>query len=348
MAFARPTLAELVDRVQQDFVSRLELAGAVLRRAVVYVLARVMAGAAHMLHGHLDWLSRQLFATTSEREYLLLDAAKYGMTPTPATFAEGTVTLTGVDGSVVPAGTVLQRPDGAQYATDEEVTIASGTATAHVIAALAGAAGTLPVGMQLSFESPVSGVQSTATVATSQDGNDEESTEAFRTRFLERLQNPPQGGATTDYIAWAKEVPGVTRVWVVRHEMGVGTVSVRFLRENDADPIPDSAEVAVVQAKLDEEKPVTAMVTALAPVPKLLNLTLAVTPDTSPVRAAVTAELTDMLRQDAEPGATLPLWKIRQAIGNSTGLTGYTLTSPSADVTHAVGELPKLGVITWV
>ncbi len=62
------------------------------------VLATVWAGAVHMLHGHLDWLSLQLFADTAEREFLLKQASLYGITPTPATFAAGTVLATGTDG----------------------------------------------------------------------------------------------------------------------------------------------------------------------------------------------------------------------------------------------------------
>lgn len=348
MAFARPTLAELVDRIQQDFVSRLALTGAVLRRSIVYVLSRVLAGAAHMLHGHLDWLARQLFADTSDRDYLLRQAGLFGVTPTAATYAGSTVTLTGTNGSVVPAGAVLLRSDGAEYTTAADATIASGTASATVSASLAGADGTLTADLVLSFESPVSGVDSTATVtASTQDGSDEESTEALRTRFLERLQNTPHGGATADYVAWAKEVPGVTRVWVGAGELGAGTAVVRFVRDNDADPIPASGEVTEVQAYLDEVRPVTAAVTVLAPVDAPLALTLSVTPDTSAVREAVEAELGDILVRVAEPGATLRLSQIRTAIGNAAGLTDYVLTSPAADVTHTAGEIPTLGVITW-
>jgi uncharacterized phage protein gp47/JayE len=349
MPFTRPTLPELVDRTQQDFVSRLSLAGAVLRRSMVYVLSRVLAGAAHMLHGHLDWLSRQLFAATAERLYLLRFASLFGIAPTAADYAEGTVLFTGSDGSVIPTGTVLLRSDGAQYVTDSEATVSSGEATASVTAVLAGADGTLLADLVLSFESPVAGVDSTATVtASTKDGRDEEGTESVRTRFVERLQSPPHGGADTDYIAWAKEVPGVTRVWVGAGELGAGTVLVRFVRDGDADIIPSAGEVDDVQTHLDEVRPVTAAVTALAPVETPLALTLEVTPDTSDVRAAVEAELTDLMEQTAAPGATLQLWTIRQAIGDAAGLTSYTLTSPSADVTHTAGQLATLGVITWM
>src|SRR5918912_3038716 len=107
MAFTRPTLSELVDRVQQDVVSRLKLSAPILRRSVVYVISRVVAGAAHMLHGNLEYLARQMFPDTSEAEYLVRQAALFGISRKPAAYASGDVTITGTNGSVIPAGTVL-------------------------------------------------------------------------------------------------------------------------------------------------------------------------------------------------------------------------------------------------
>lgn len=350
MAFDRPTLGELVDRIQEDFVSRLALVGAVLRRSVVYVLSRVLAGAVHMLHGFLEYLSRQLFPATSDREYLLRQASAYGLSPTAATYATGTAAATGTNGTVIPAGTVLLRSDGARYIVDADVTISAGTATVAVTAELAGAAGTLTVGVVLTFESPISGANSTAAVAASTaDGNDEESTEDFRVRFEGRLSDPPQGGAEADYLLWSKEVAGVTRVWVDGGGLGPGTVVVRFVRDNDVGSIiPSAGEVAAVQTHIDALRPVTAAVTVVAPIETALDLTLAVEPDTTAVREAVEAELEDLLLREAEPGATLLLSAIRTAIGTAAGLEDYTLTSPAADVTHTTGQLPVLGTITWV
>jgi uncharacterized phage protein gp47/JayE len=89
------------------------------------VLAAVWAGAVHMLHGHLVHLALQLFAKTAERAFLLIIGSMYGLTPTAATFATGTVTATGVDTTVIPVGTILVRDDGVTYTTDAEATIGS-------------------------------------------------------------------------------------------------------------------------------------------------------------------------------------------------------------------------------
>lgn len=348
MAFFRPTLSDLVASTQANFISRLDLAGAVLRRSMVNVLSRVVAGATHMLHGHLEYLSRQLFPDQSDDAYLVRQASIFGLAKTPAEYATAEVDLTGTDGTVIPEGTVLIRNDGAEYTVDADATIASEVATVSVTASVAGATGTLTEATELSFQSPISGVDSTATVSEStQDGTDEETTEALRTRLLEHLAEPAHGGNEADYIAWAKEVSGVTRVWVTPLGLGPGTVVVRFARDNDVDPIPDSGEVAEVQAKLDEEAPVHAVVTAVAPTDAPINFTIAVEPNTVAVKSAVEAELADLILRVAEPGGTVLLSAIRTAIGTAAGLTDYTLTVPAADVTHTANQLPSLGAITW-
>ena len=67
-------------------------------------------------------------------------------------------------------------------------------------------------------------------------GSDAETDESLRARVLRRIQKPPQGGAGYDYVAWALEVPGVTRAWVYPAEMGLGTVTVRFVRDLEQVP----------------------------------------------------------------------------------------------------------------
>lgn len=349
MAFARPTLTALVDRIQQDFISRLALVAPVLRRSMVYVLARVVAGAAHMLHGHLEFLSRQVFPDLSEGAYLDRQAAAFGLNRKEATFATGDVSVTGTNGTLVPLGSILLRSDGTQYETATEATIVAGVGTVTVFSVLAGAATACDAATPLTFESPIAGVNVEAEVGSGglAGAADQETDDALRTRLLERMQAPPHGGAPADYIAWAKELGGVTRAWVYPQEDGPGTVTVRFVRDDDASIIPDAGEVAVVQAHLNELAPATATVTVEAPVAVALNYTISVTPDTTATRAAVTAELVDLLRRTAKPGGSILASQIRVAVGVAEGVTDFTVTSPPSDVVHSTGQLAVHGVITW-
>jgi uncharacterized phage protein gp47/JayE len=351
MAFERPTLSELLDRIQQDFVSRLSLTGAILRRSIVYVLARVLAGVAHMLHGRLDFLSRQLFPDTAESQYLRRWADIYGLTPTAASYATGTVTLTGTNGSVATAGTILARADGQRYALDADATIASGTATAAVTALLAGANGTLEADQPLTFESPVVGISSSATVASSaEDGADPETDAALLVRLKERIAYAPQGGAAADYVAWAKQVAGVTRAWIYPQELGAGTVTVRPVRDGDGSGsaiIPSAGEIAAIQAYIDTKRPASANVTVVAPTAVARDFTVSITPDNATTRAAVEAQLADLIRRDVEPGGTLLFSQVNVAVGLADDVTDFEVTSPAADVNYATGELPIMGTVTF-
>lgn len=349
--FVRPTLPELVTRIEQDLISRLELVGsAMLRRAVARVLARVVAGAAHMMHGHLEFIAAQLFADTATGTFLVRLARLFGIDRTPAEFATGNATITGTNGTVIPIGTVLQRADGSTYTTNIEVTIALLTATVAVTAEIAGALANADAGAALAFESPIAGADATVLVAVGglSDGTDEELDEALRVRLIARMRNPPMGGSASDYEAWALEVPGVTRAWVYPLELGAGTVVVRFVRDNDVGSIiPSGGEVTAVQTHIGLKRPVTAAVTVSAPTAAPLNYTVHIVPDNSTTRAAVTAELTDLLAR-GEPGVTVLLSQNELAVGNAAGVTDFTLTVPAADVAHATGALATLGTITWV
>lgn len=353
--FVRPTLAELIDRVRGDLRGRLEIEGPLLRRAVVDVLGSVWGGAVHTLYGFLDWLAKQLHGHSAEREQLLRKAAMYGITPAPATFATGNVTAIGTPGSPIPIDTILRLDDSTAYrVTTGQAIDVSGLATLPVVAVLAGSAANLPEDASLTFESPIAGVNATATVAVDgiAGGEEEEGTEELRDRYLLRLREPPTGGSDQDYEAWALAVPGVTRAWVYPHELGLGTVVVRFVLDGETDIFPDAGAVAAVQAKLDAERLTTDEPTALAPTALAVNFTLHVVPDNADTRAAVAAELADLLVRVAAPGdgagrGTVLLSQARTAIGIAAGVTDYTLTVPAADVVPGIGELPKVGTITW-
>lgn len=360
MPFARPTLSELITRVRGDIRGRLGVDGPPLRRAMIDVLGAVVAGAVHTSYGLLDWLAKQPFGDTSDADMLKRQAAIEGISLVPATYSSGTATATGpigTVGQVLSLGAKLKLDSATEYVTTANATFVSdgGTpprakATLAIKAVLAGAAANVDAGTALTFESPVAGVDATATVdADITNGVDEETIDSLRARYLLRRREPPEGGADQDYIAWALAVPGVTRAWVYPNENGLGTVVVRFVRDNDVGSIfPDAGEVTAVQTALTGERPITAAVTAVAPTDLAVNFTVHITPDTTDTRAAVNAELADLLKRVGAPGTTVLLSAIRTALGTAEGVTDYVLTVPSADVALSVGQLPTVGTVTFV
>lgn len=356
MPFSRPDLPTLIDRVAADIESRMPGADARLRRSNLNVLARVLAGAAHGLYGYLDWLGKQILVDTAEAEFIERHANIWlpgGRLP--AAYAVGQVTATGIDGSVIPVGTRFRRADGVLYAAESEATIAGGSALVTVVAVEAGQAGNGAAGVSLALETPVSGVNAATLVTPGAltGGAEIESDEGLRARVLARIQQPPHGGSRQDYVAWALEVPGVTRAWCYPMESGDGTVTVRFVRDGDASIFPDAGEVAAVAAHIEEVRPVTAHVYVFAPVPVAVNFTIALTPSTSGVKAAVEASLRDLLLREAVPEGgsgegKILLSHIREAISLAAGETDHNLVAPVADVALTTGQMAVFGAITWV
>lgn len=347
MPFNRPTLQALIDRTRNDLLSRLA-ADDVLRRADAEVYARVVAAASHSLNGFIEYVAKQIIFDTAEAEFLERWASMWKVFRIESVAAHGQVTLSTNVGAVVPAGTVLKAFDGVEYQTDVEVTAVAINTVVDVTAVLAGSAGNRTTGQTLSFISPVDGVLPTGTASELSGGADEELDDSLRSRFIARIQRPPHGGADFDYHDWAREVAGVTRAWVYPNELGAGTVVVRFMRDNDVSPIPDAGEVAAVQAYIESVRPVAGELTVVAPVAVPLNLTIDVTPDTLAIRTAIEAEVRDFIRRESEPGGTLRISRLREAISTAAGENYHLLTTPSADVTVSSGQISTFGAITWV
>lgn len=353
MAWQRPTLTALIARTQADFTSRIDGITTILRRSVLGVLARVLAGACHEIYGYLAWLSRQILPDTAEAEFLERWARIWGVTRIAATYAAGTVSFSGENGSIIPAGTELQRQDEVTFRTDDAAVISGGAAIVSVTASESGADSNTEAGASLALTSSISGVTNTATVTTALAGGaDRETDSSLRARLVNRIQEPPHGGADFDYTAWALEVSGVTRAWTFPLWLGVGTVGVCFVRDDDDDIIPAATEIDEVQDYIDARRPVTVDLTVFAPTGVPLDFEITLTPNTATVQAAVQAELEDLLRREAEPedgagSGTILISHIREAISIAAGETDHVLTAPVANVTHGTGEMAIMGTITW-
>jgi len=354
MPFSRPSLEDLIERVITDIASRLPgVNQGLLRKSLAGILARAEAGAVHSLYGYLDFIALQAIPDTSTDEYLERWVSIFLTVPRKAaTFAAGTnaVAVTGLVGTVFQVGTVFVRSDGQQYTVNAEVTLTGTSGVLSVDAVTAGTAGNTAPGVALTLLQPVLGADSAAVVTGAGiiGGTDQETDASLKARLLRRIQQPPQGGSEADYETWALEVPGVTRAWVYPMQLGPGTVTVLIANDNGGTaPIPDAGIVAAAQAYINERKPVTAIVTVAAPTTLAVPMTIQLKPNTLATRAAVTAELADLFLREAQPGGTILISKLREAVSVATGVDDSRIDVPTANVVASVGAIPVLGTITF-
>lgn len=362
MAFNKPTLQEIIDRIVSDFNTRVDNATTFLRRSVFRIFGRVFGGAVHLVYGYIDFLKRQLFTTTADSEGLETLGSEYGIVRKVGTKAQGTGTATGTTGLTINAGTQLQSDSGFIYTVDSDVTLVAGTGSVSITAEEYGDDSNDEGGISLSFVTPIAGINSTITISVNgiTGGVDEESDDDLRDRILTRKRQPPHGGAEFDYEVWAKEVSGVTRAWSIPLYQGVGTIGLAFVRDDDADSIiPNETQMATVEAYvISHTDPLTGLTVGI-PVtaepgffmitlsPLAVNLNIKIYPNTTTVQDSIEERLQDLITNNGGPEQTVSLSQMYEAISSATSEVRSLIVSPVADVTAAVDEVHVLGSITY-
>jgi uncharacterized phage protein gp47/JayE len=348
---SRPTLQTLVNRITTDVQNAVGFATPLLPNSVLRVLAKVFAGSVHMLYGYIQYFSKQIFPDTAESAYLSEWASIWGITRQPASYAECVLTVTGIDGSDVPAGTLWIDPaNGIEYASNADVVIAGATAIT-VTATTSGSAGTPAAGDTMSLVNPVAGVDAASIVSNAGivPGEDTETDAALLTRLLARIQTPPQGGAATDYVAWARTISGVTRAWAYGGMFGPGTVGVTFVMDDQVgSPIPAGGTVAEVQAYINTVRPVTATVTVFAPTALPINFTIHLDTSTADAQTAIEAGLAAYISDAGYPGQTLLLTQLAAIVAENASGSDFVMTVPAANVPVGQSYMAVMGAITWV
>jgi uncharacterized phage protein gp47/JayE len=360
MPWLVPSLKEARILVRDQVRGKLEGADASIPNSVLRVLSDVTGAATHLVCQFVYWATQQLLPDTAEAEWLSRHASMWlknsdGTTGRKlATLAVGQVYLTGQAWQPVPIGQRLQNDAGLQYETTQTVFLGAGAVpTPTPTRALdPGAAGNMQSGQSLKLIQAPPGVDSEAAVIEMDFGADDETDDDLRTRVLLRIRNPPQGGAAIDYELWALSVPGVTRAWCYALEMGMGTVTVRFMMDvvrADEGGFPRQRDVITVADAIDKVRPVAVKdMFVVAPIRQRINVQIArLVPDTPTVRAAIGLSLQQMLRERAIPGQPIyAVWK-SYAIMSAPGVISFALQNAQDDLMQSPGHMPVLGNIVY-
>jgi uncharacterized phage protein gp47/JayE len=357
--FTIPTLEQIAKQCFGAFRSNLKGSDAALWPNNVAVAAKVIAGAMYGPYSFLGYISKQISPATAEGVFLTRHATDRGLSRLAPTYAEGTVILAADPTVTIGTGLVLQRADGLQYETLTGGTVGDdGTLEVDVRCTTTGKAGNTQAGVTLSLTSPIERVQTDHTVGDDGigAGADEENDASLRARILFLMANPPHGGAAHDYVIWAREVNGVTRVFVdpVTATNGRHTVGVWFMMDDSYDDgIPQPSDVTAVDDYIDDLRPAGAVVDIAAPTPVSVDVEISdLSPDTAAVRTAIEAELVELFRREPQVSTdtnpyTLHRSVISEAIAVATGEHNHTLVEPATDVLYITGTIPVLGTVSF-
>lgn len=352
MPYSVPTLRQIIASGALDLEASL---GTVLPKfGIELALNAAVSAAIRDAYDHQAWIVRQIIPTTESDDQTIIETAKFeGVIRKQATYAAGPATLNGT--VPAPVGTVLQHKDGRQYAVTSSASPSSGVVAVEVQAVVVGALGNLSAGEVLTLVTPVPGLQANGTSGDISGGADIEPIAELLERLLFRKRNPPMGGAVADFVAWMREVPGVTRAWAYDAWQGGGTVGIGWVYDDRGDILPTPTDkLAMMEYLFRHPDPATGVLVGrpggIEPVDidiQLKSTDLAITPipDTADIRAAIAANISGYERT-LQPGNTLLVSSIRTAIGSAAGVKDYTLDLV-ADVPADPDELNVIGVITW-
>lgn len=300
----------------------------------------------------LDRVIQLGFAQTTYGQYLDMRSAEHGLTRKQATKATGQVTITGAQGTVIPAGSLFATSAGVQFQTTSEVSInETGQVTANIEAMEAGANGNVPSGAINTIPVAIPGVTAVSNVNPTTGGTDEESDADLLARLLEKARNPATSGNVAHYKQWALEVAGVGDAKIIPEWNGAGTVKVIII---DSNKQPASSEiVTAVINYIEEVRPIGIAVTVISATALSINVSATLTLDPAytlaQVQPAIETAITEYLKSIAFRQDYVSYAKIGSLILDTPGVLDYanlTVNGGASNVVIDNEQVAILGTVT--
>ena len=310
-----------------------------------YDLLYPVAEQVYRLQSDISLLEKNAFALTAVGEYLDRKVAEQGITRKQATFAKGTVRITGDVSAVIPKGAKVAADD-ILFAVDKD-TVISGSGYADVTATcvVRGSVGNVLVGQINHFPVALPKLTDVSNITAFTGGYDEEIDSELLQRYLEKVSRPNISGNKYHYIEWAKEITGVGDVQVIPLWNGVGTVKVIITDTNNQ---PANVElISEVQTHIDENKPIGANVTVASATPLKINISVELV-TSSNVQTDIEMAISDYLSDASLKKLYISYAKIGSLILSVSGVDDYTnlkVNGGTANISIPAGSIPVLGSV---
>ena len=191
---------------------------------------------------------KQILPQFSDGEWLDYHAENVGLVRKAAVPAVGSVTVTGAEGTFIPAGTIFSTASAndtqsLDFATTSDATIPeAGTVDIEVTCTSAGANGNVQAGtIILKGSDTASGITAVTNQAACAGGTDEESDDSLRARIAYYNKNQIRSfvGSPSDYKRWALSVAGTGTATIISSQDDSGLVTIILTDSNGAPATTD-------------------------------------------------------------------------------------------------------------
>lgn len=345
MAFKTKTLSDLIRSTENALSVRFYGETTVLRKGVLKTLAAVVGGALFIMELLAARIWKDRFVSTCSVDCLDAFGTEYSLPHKAPLYARGTATvslLDGFSGAKLPRGTVLRDSlSGKEYEVPSDVSVTSESLEIPLVALDFGADSNLDSGAELSFRDNVpDGLEDLATVVSVSGGLSVEveidgavslwgeTAEEYRARLLNRIQNPPAGGAKNDYYQWAMRFSFVSDAFVFANYPNTNSVSVALANyRTESVAVPESnVEEARSFILSDVRRPVTADARVFSVTPVPVQIVASVAPYSQTVRDGVESALRAFFRK-VSPGSTVAFSDVEIAVLSNAPAKTFRITS---------------------
>ena len=214
-----PSLSDLNSAISSNFKSQFGITSTGDLKRVLSVIAASDAGMLKLFYLALLDVQKNILPDLADYEanggtLERYGRLKLGRDPNPATQGRYTVSITGVNGTILPSGTqFVNKVTNTYYNSTSSVTIVGGVSTVPITSTLSGS-DLMQVGDTIFTVNTIVNITSSASIASIVSvPTDAEDLEVYRGLILESYRLEPNGGSAADYVKWAMDVNGIRTVY---------------------------------------------------------------------------------------------------------------------------------------
>ena len=282
------------------------------------------------------------FIEDTFNDYLEKRTSEFGIYRKAGVNATGVITVEGVQGVVIPVGTLVKINDLEFKILDEGEINKNGSLELSVIATNIGYKYNLEEGTALEFVENIRGVTSIKVKEDFINGADVESDDELRDRFRVFINNPRTSGNIYHYQEWALECEGIGKAKVYPLWNGNGTVKVMVTGNNNRPVGQDLLEQC--KAYIETQRPIGATVTVTTPTILNIDVTVKFNLNSNYTLTEVTQEIKALLKDYIEScEKEIVFTKIFGYVANLGGvddITEFKLNNAMANISVAEDKIP--------
>ena len=270
----------------------------------------------------LDNILAIMFMEDATNEFLDKKVHDFGIYRKMGTGANGTIKVTGVNGTYIPKGSEVISQGGLVFHTLHDAWIEEEEAIIEVSSIDVGSDFNIIANSIDKFVTKINGVTSVTNEEEFKKGTDTETDEELRERFFEIIRSPATSGNVYHYEQWAKEVDGINQSRVKPLWNGNGTVKVIVTNNNT---IVSEDIVKKCQEHINKVRPVGADVTVITPAPFEVSISgkIYVEDGYNPSQARLDFE-SNLIKYLSSCTDTIIYTRVASCLGSVEGIKDYS------------------------